>query len=122
MSQQAIKQEARRAAREMAEKRRRERADRERRMADLAEQVMVALGQRDQAVIEAEQRAGEALLDWTDVEGLPLAEAVEWCGLSAREAKRLKRLAEERRAETGASAAAVAPSESGGVSADAAAG
>ena len=57
MSQQTIKQQARRTAREMADKRRREREERERRVVDLAEQVMVAIGQRDAAVAETEKRS-----------------------------------------------------------------
>lgn len=95
MSQQTIKQRARRTAREMAERRRRERADRERRFADLAEQAMVALGERDVAVAAAERRAGEALREMTEQEGLSLRDAVQWCGdtLSSREAARLRRLA-----------------------------
>jgi len=94
MSQQTIRQQARRTAREMAEKRRREREERERRVIDLAEQVMVAIGQRDAAVAEAEKRAGEALRELTEVEGLSLGEAVEWCGetVTVREATRLRRL------------------------------
>ena len=95
MSQQTIRQQARRTAREMADRRRRERAERERRVVDLAEQVMVAIGQRDAAVAEAEKRAGEALRELTEVEGMPLGEAVEWCGetVTVREATRLRRLA-----------------------------
>jgi hypothetical protein len=95
MSQQTIKQQARRTAREMAEKRRREREERERRVVDLAEQVMVAVGQRDAAVAETEKRAGQALRELTEVEGLSLGEAVEWCGetITVREATRLRRLA-----------------------------
>ncbi len=95
MSQQTIKQQARRTAREMADKRRREREERERRVVDLAEQVMVAIGQRDAAVAETEKRAGQALRELTEVEGLSLGEAVEWCGetITVREATRLRRLA-----------------------------
>lgn len=95
MSQQTIKQQARRTAREMAEKRRREREERERRVIDLAERVMVAIGERDAAVAETEKRAGEALRELTEREGLSLSEAVEWCGetVSVREATRLRRLA-----------------------------
>ncbi|MBB3045644.1 hypothetical protein [Nocardioides soli] len=95
MSQQTIKQQARRTAREMAEKRRKEREERERRVIDLAEQVMVAIGQRDAAVAETEKRAGEALRELIEVEGLSLGEAVEWCGetVTVREATRLRRLA-----------------------------
>ena len=97
MSQQTIKQQARRTAREMAERRRLARVEKERRMTDLAEHVMVAIGERDQAVAAAEARAGEALREWTEAEGLTLAEMVEWCGglLTAREAARLRRLADE---------------------------
>lgn len=88
MSQQTIKQQARRTAREMAEKRPQERAKREARTIDLAEQVMVAVGERDVAVAETEKRAGAALRELTEVEGLSLGEAVEWCGdtLTVREA------------------------------------
>ncbi|PUA79496.1 hypothetical protein [Nocardioides currus] len=101
MSQQTIKQQARRTAREMADKLRREREEREKRLIDLAEQVMVAVGQRDAAVAETEKRAGEALRELTEVEGLSLGEAVEWCGetVTVREATRLRRLAGEHRTE-----------------------
>lgn len=94
MSQQSIRQQARRTAREMADKRRTERAERERRVVQLAEQVMVAIGERDAAVSETEKRAGEALRDLTVTEGLSLGEAVEWCGdsLTLREARRLRQL------------------------------
>lgn len=97
MSQQTIKQQARRTAREVAERRRLARVEKERRMTDLAEQVMVALGERDQAVVGAETRAGAALREWTEVEGQTLAEMVEWCDglLTPREATRLRRLADE---------------------------
>ena len=93
MSQQTIRQQARRTAREMAERRRRERLDREARTIVLAEQVMVAIGERDAAVAVAEKRAGAALRQLTDVEGLNLKDALEWCGetLTAREATRLRR-------------------------------
>lgn len=95
MSQQTIKQQARRTAREMAEKRRKEREERERRVVDLVAQVMTAIGERDAAVAETEKRAGEALRELTEVEGLSLGEAVEWCGetITVREATRLRRLA-----------------------------
>ncbi|WP_248582739.1 hypothetical protein [Nocardioides sp. InS609-2] len=94
MSQQTIKQRARRAARGMAERRRRERAERERGIEDLAVQVMTAIGERDAAVAEAERRAGGALWEMTEVAGLSLSEAVAWCGeqISVREATRLRRL------------------------------
>lgn len=131
--QQTIRQQARRTAREVAERRRLARIEKERRMTDLAERVMVALGERDQAVAAAEARSGEALREWTEVEGLTLAEMVEWRGglLIAREAARLRRLADEEGAgheaddegDTGADAgSAAARREGGGVSAGTTAG
>jgi hypothetical protein len=97
MSQQTIKQQARRTAREMAVKRRNAREAWERRVIDLAERVMVAIGERDAAVTETEKRAGEALWKLTRCEGLSVSEAVEWCGkaVTVREATRLRRLASE---------------------------
>jgi hypothetical protein len=136
MSQQTIKQQARRTAREMAEKRRKEREERERRVIGLAERVMVAIGERDAAVAETEKRAGEALRELTEREGLSLGEAVEWCGetVTVREATRLRRLASEsqgddRREQGGErdgaqadDAAAVADAGSGGAGAGSSAG
>lgn len=103
MSQQTIKQRARRMAREMAVKRRKEREERERRVIDLAERFMVAIGERDAAVAETEKRAGEVLRELTEHEGLSLGEAVEWCGetITVREATRLRRLASEPQADDG---------------------
>ncbi len=126
MSQQTIKQQARRTAREMAEKRRKEREERERRVIDLAEQVMVAIGERDAAVAETEKRAGEALRELTEVEGLSLGEAVEWCGetVTVREATRLRRLANadgEPSGDVRDDGAALASAESGGAGAGSAA-
>ena len=129
MSQQTIKQQARRTAREMAEKRRREREERERRVIDLAERVMVAVGERDHAVAETEKRAGEALRELTEREGLSLSEAVEWCGetVTVREATRLRRLASEPEADDdssgqGSDGAALPAAGSGGAGAGSAAG
>ncbi|MFC7724174.1 hypothetical protein ACFQW6_03580 [Nocardioides sp. GCM10028917] len=103
MSQQTIKQQARRTARETAERRRREHEDRERRVIDLAERAMVAIGERDAAVAETEKRAGEALRELTEREGLSLGDAVEWCGgtLTVREATRLRRLVREPQSDAG---------------------
>lgn len=97
MSQQTIKQQARRAAREIAVQRRKDREERERRVIDLAERVMVAIGERDAAVAETEKRAGKALRELTEREGISLGEAVEWCGekLTMREATRMRRLGSE---------------------------
>lgn len=97
MSKQTIRQRARRAARDTALRRRREREESERRMTELVEQVLVALAERDAAVADAERRAGVALRELTDVEGLSLREAVEWCDgqISVREATRLRRRADQ---------------------------
>lgn len=117
MSQQTIKQQARRTAREVAERRRLARVEKERRMTDLAEQVMVAVGERDQAVAKAEARAGQALREWTEVEGLTLAEMVEWCDglLTPREATRLRRLADDERDDDQAGDPASATGDAAGV-------
>ncbi|MGO1583520.1 MAG: hypothetical protein ACTHXO_09885, partial [Actinomycetaceae bacterium] len=58
--------------------------------------VLTAIGERDVAVAAAEQRAGAALREMTEVEGLNLSEAVAWCDerVSLREATRLRRLVE----------------------------
>jgi hypothetical protein len=97
MGQQSIRQAARRAALDAQSKRRRQRAEREKRLEDLAVRVLVAVGERDAAVADAERRAGEALREMTEDEGLSVREAVEWCGdeITTREATRLRRLAED---------------------------
>ena len=97
MGQQSIRQEARRAALDAQSKRRRGRAEREKRLEDLAVRVLVAVGERDAAVVEADRRAGKALRDMTEDEGLSVREAIEWCGdeITTREAMRLRRLAED---------------------------
>src|SRR5450759_4048836 len=97
MGQQSIRQEARRAALDAQSKRRRGRAAREKRLEDLAVRVLVAVGDGDAAVVDAERRAGEALREMTEDEGLSVREAVEWCGdeITTREATRLRRLAED---------------------------
>ena len=94
MGQQSIRQEARRAALDVQSKRRRGRAAREKRLEDLAVRLLVAVGERDAAVVDAERRAGEALREITEDEGLSVREAVEWCGdeVTTREATRLRRL------------------------------
>jgi hypothetical protein len=94
MSQQTIKQQARRSVRDIAQRRRRERLEREQRLEDLAVQVVAAIGERDAAVADTELRAGRALREMVDAEGLSVAEAVEWCDeqVSVREATRLRRL------------------------------
>jgi len=96
MSQQSIRQEARRAALNVRSRRRRESAEREKRLEDLAVRVLVAVRERDAALVEAELRAGNALRQMTQDEGLSVREAVEWCGdeITTREATRLSRLVE----------------------------
>jgi len=96
MSQQTMRQKARRDARSVTSKRRAALLERARRLEDLAVEVMTAVGERDAAVAEAEERAGAALREMTKVEGVTLRSAVEWCGdqIGVREATRLRRLAE----------------------------
>jgi hypothetical protein len=73
------------------------RADRERRLEDLAVEVLIALGERDGAVQDAELRAGEALRVMTVDEGLSVREAADWCGggVTVRDVTRLRRLAQD---------------------------
>jgi hypothetical protein len=91
MAQQSMKQAARRAAREVTAQRRAKRAAREQRIEDLAVGVLTALGERE----DAERRVGDALVELTDVQGLRLGEAVEYCDgqISMREATRLRQAA-----------------------------
>lgn len=111
MGKQQIRQQARQAARDGALRRRREREHRERRLIDLAEQVLVAVAERDAAVAEAEQRVGIALREFTEEEGLTLREAVDWCdqAVTVREATRLRRLAEQSTATQGDGGPVAAP-------------
>lgn len=116
MSQQTIRQQARAAARDMAQRRRRERAERDRRLEDLAVLVLTAIGERDVAVTAAERRAGTALREMTEVEGLNLREAVAWCDerVSLREATRLRRLIEGEDPATDGRSVAVVPGDGPG--------
>jgi hypothetical protein len=97
MTQQSVRQAARRAALDAQAVLRKERADRERRLEVLAVEVLTAIGERDGAVWDAERRAGEALRTMTDDEGLSVREAAGWCGnaVTMREVTRLRRLAPE---------------------------
>ena len=94
MSQQSVRQAARRSALDAQAVLRKERADRERRLEGLAVGVLTALGERDRAVRDAEGRAAQALRTMTDDEGLSVREVVEWCGsgVTVREITRLRRL------------------------------
>jgi len=97
MSQQSVRQAARRSALDAQAGLRKLRADRERRLEGLAVEVLTALGQRDAAVRDAERRAGEALRTMTVDERLSVREAVDWCGggVTVREVARLRRLAHD---------------------------
>ena len=90
MTQQSMRQAARRAAQEVTARRRAERAAREQRIEHLAVAVLTALRERE----DAERRIGEALVEMTDAHGLGLrlADAIEYCDgqLSTREATRLR--------------------------------
>ena len=101
MGHQSIRQEARRAALDAQSKRRRERAEREKRLEGLAVRVLVAIRERDAAVVEADRRAGKALREMTEDEGLSVREAIEWCGgeITLREATRLRRPVEDNGAD-----------------------
>jgi hypothetical protein len=91
MSQQSMRQAARRSALDAEAVLRKECADRERRLEALAVAVLTALGERDALVLDTEQRAGQALRTMTDDEGLSLRETVDWCGsgVNVREITRL---------------------------------
>jgi hypothetical protein len=98
MSQQVVRQSARRSALDAQAVLRKQRADRQRRLEGLAIAVLTALGERDAAVRDAERRAGQALQMMTEDEGLSVREAVEWCGtgcLTMREVSRLRQLAHD---------------------------
>ena len=101
MGHQSIRQEARRAAMDAQSKRRRDRAEREKRLEYLAVRVLVAIREREAAVVEADRRAGQALREMTEDEGLSVREAVQWCGdeITTREATRLRRLVKDNRAD-----------------------
>jgi hypothetical protein len=94
MSQQSVRQAARRSVLDAQAVLRKERADRERRLEALAVAVLTALAERDALVRDAERRAGQALRTMTDDEGLSVREAVNWCGsgITVREITRLLRL------------------------------
>ena len=93
MSQQAMRQAARRSALDAQAILRKERADRERRLEALAVAVLTALGERDALVRDAERRAAQGVRTMIGDEGLSLREAVAWCGSSVtvRELARLLR-------------------------------
>jgi hypothetical protein len=95
MTQQSVRQAARRSALDAQAVLRKQGADRERRLEVLAVEVLTAIGERDAAVRDAERRAGQALRTMTDDEELSVRAAADWCGnaVTMREVTRLRRLA-----------------------------
>ena len=93
MSQQSVRQAARRSALDAQAVLCKERADRERRLEALAVAAVTALGERDALVRDAERRVGQTLRTMTEDEGLSVREAVDWCGsgVTVREITRLLR-------------------------------
>lgn len=98
MGKQSIRQAARRAALDAQAQRRRGRAERDKRIETLIVDVLTALTERQVSIEECERRAGQALRQLTEGEGLSLDDAADWCGddLTAREAKRLLQMARSR--------------------------
>jgi hypothetical protein len=94
MSQQSVRQAARRSAVDAQAVLRKEPADRERRLEALAVAVLMALGERDALIRDAERRAGQARRTMTEDEGLSTHEAAGWCGsgVTVGEIVRLLRL------------------------------
>lgn len=82
MSQQSVRQAARRSALNAQAVLRKQRADRERRLEALAVEVLTALGECAGAVQDVELPAGGALLAMSHDEGLSVREAVSPCQFS----------------------------------------
>ena len=99
MGQQSMRQAARRAALDAQAQRRRERAERDKRIEALAVDVLTAIAERKAAVAQCDLRAGHALRQMFDDEGLSLAQVGEWCGVEVprNELVRLRKLAEAER-------------------------
>ncbi|WP_343989866.1 hypothetical protein [Terrabacter terrae] len=89
-----MRQAARRAALDAQAKLRASRQERDKRLAASATEVLVALGERDAAVVRFEQQACAALRQLLDDEHLTPAEVTQWCGpsLTRQEIARLRRL------------------------------
>lgn len=122
MSDQSVRQMARRNARDAQRRLVAAREQREKRLSALGVQVVVALAERDAAVAEQEQIAGVALRSMTETEGLALREALKWCGegLSVREGSRLRQLAVQDRGAHRDDSGGEQAGEVGGVGAGAA--
>jgi hypothetical protein len=106
-SQRAVLAEARKAARDAQTKQREAARARERRVLDLATTVIAAMDERDLVVERTERRAGEALRELVDVEGLSVRDTLEACGsrLDEREATRLRRIVQIAEKQTVAASA-----------------
>ena len=96
MGSQSVRMRVRREAKEAQARLRQDRKAREKRLSALGEEVMVSLGERDAVIRDFEQRAGRALRQMVDVEGMSLGEAAHWCGegMTQAEARRLRTLTE----------------------------
>ena len=72
-----------------------ERKAKDDRCSALGVQVALALRERDAWVAQCEHRAGQALAELVEIEGLTAGEAVRWCAgmVTVAEAARLRRLA-----------------------------
>ena len=93
MSEQSVRQAARRSSLNTQAMLRKKRAGRERRLVGLAVEVLTALGERDGAVRDSERRAGEALMTMTETRGCPPASGrVVYSGVTSHEISRLRRL------------------------------
>ena len=132
MGKQTIRQRARQQALDVAAQHRRERAAREKRLQDLTASAIAAVMERDEFVASADRRIGATLRQMTEVEGLTLREAIEWCGdaVTKREATRLRHLvsesageqAEPERSDGGDADVGAVPEQDGGAHAGTAAG
>ena len=91
-----MRQEARKSVLEAQAEMKAERDKREKRLSGLGVDVVVALRERDAAVLRCELQSGRALRKMLD-EGLSMKEALQWCGpeVGRREAGRLIKQAEE---------------------------
>lgn len=94
MSRHTDRQAARRASIETSTRRRTAQAEKNKRLSELTYQVLLAIADRDRAITETECRAGKAIRDMTDTDGLTITETLDWLGdtLTARETRRLRRL------------------------------
>ena len=78
--------------------------------------IVMALQERDAWVAECEQRAGQALVQLVDSEGLTTTEAVRWCAgqVSVPQAARLRRLVKSADVGDASAAPRIAPDGTSG--------